>query len=158
MVGIYSFPLPVRYVGGFAVAALPDEIDLANVGIVGDALLALLDRGESSVVADMTGTRFCSAAGVRAVVRAQHRAQSLDARLEVVISHPAVRKVFGICGADRLVRIHPTLDAALARSGGDSDRPAGGGPEAARRYPVRPRTTIRPFIPAPAPSPSEEQR
>jgi len=155
---MYSFPLPVRYVDGCAVVALPDEIDLANADIVGDTLLALLDRGESCVVADMTGTCFCGVVGVRAVVRAHHRAQAVDARLEVVISHPAVRKVFGITGADKLVRIYPTLSEAPARSAEDSIGPAADRPGAGRRHSVRPPGPIRLFIPPPAPSPSEEQR
>jgi anti-sigma B factor antagonist len=155
---MYPFPLPVRYVDGCAVAALPDEIDLINADIVGDALLALLDRGESCVVADMTGTCFCGAVGVRAVVRAHYRAQVVDAQLKVVISHPTVRKVFGITGADRLVRIYPTLNEVLARSAEDSIRPAADRTEAGQRHSVRPPGPIRLFIPPPAPSPSEEQR
>jgi anti-sigma B factor antagonist len=164
---MYSFPLPVRYVDGWAVVALPEEIDLTNAGTVEDTLLALLDGGGAGVVADMTGTRFCGAAGVRAVLRAQHRAQSLDARLGVVISWPAVLKVFRITGTDRLVRICPTVNEALTRSAGDSGRPASGTPEATprravqpeatRRHPVRPPGPVRLIIPSPAPVPSEEQ-
>jgi len=154
---MYPFPLPVQFVDGCAIAALPEEIDLTNAGTVEDTLLALLDGGGSSVIADMTGTRFCGAAGVRAVVRGQHRAQSPDARLRMVISRPAVLKVFRITGTDKLVRIYPTLDEALARSAGDSGRPASGTPEAAQRHPVRPPGSIPVIIPSPAPAPSEEQ-
>ena len=62
-----SLPLPVHFLDGWAVAPQPSEIDMTNAGIVTDTLLALLNRGTPAVVADMTGTRFCDAAGMRAV-------------------------------------------------------------------------------------------
>lgn len=110
---MYSFPLPVRFYDRRAVVVLPGEIDLTNADAVSDTLLALLDQVPSGVIADMTGTWFCDAAGVRAIVRVQSRARSPHARLRVVIVHPAVRKVFTLTGADRLVRSYPALDQAL---------------------------------------------
>jgi anti-anti-sigma factor len=110
---VYFFPLPVQFLDGCAVAILPEEIDLANADEVSDTLLALLNRGASGVIADMSGTRFCDAAGVRAIARAHHRAQSLGAWLRVVIVHPAVRKVFRLTGVDGMVRVCPVLRQAL---------------------------------------------
>jgi anti-anti-sigma factor len=83
-----SIPLPVHFVAGCAVAAQPGDIDVTNVTMVSDTLLALLNRGMSGVVADMTATRFCDAAGARVVVRAHRRAQAVDVWFGVVIPHP----------------------------------------------------------------------
>jgi anti-anti-sigma regulatory factor len=74
-------PLPVHVRNGYAVAVQPAEIDVTNAGAVGDTLLALLNRGTPGVLADMTGTRFCDLAGMRAIMRAHRRAQVLDVRL-----------------------------------------------------------------------------
>jgi anti-anti-sigma factor len=71
------FLLPVQHLDGSAIAALPTEIDIVNAAAVSDALLALLDQGASGLVVDMTGTRFCDVAGVRAIVRAHRHAQSV---------------------------------------------------------------------------------
>lgn len=120
-----SFPLPVRFYDRRAVVILPDEIDLTNADAVGGTLLALLDQAPSGVIADMTGTWFCDAAGVRAIVRAQSRTRSPHGRLRVVMAHPAVRRVFTLTGADRLVRGYPTLDQALDQA---PSAPQRGGP------------------------------
>jgi anti-anti-sigma factor len=105
--------LPVRYLSGCAVVTLPAEIDLVNVPDVRDTLLAVLNRGAGGVVADMTGTVFCDAAGARALVRASGRAEALGTWLRVVITHPGPRKVLALTGADNLVPVFPDLAAAL---------------------------------------------
>jgi RNA polymerase sigma-B factor len=112
--GSHSWPLPVCFAGGCAIAVAPAEIDVTNASMLRDTLLALLNRGTPVVVVDMTGTRFCDAAGMHAVVRARRRADAVAARFEVVISHPAARRVFTVTGTDTLVRIHPSLGQALA--------------------------------------------
>ncbi len=83
---------------------LPGEIDAVNAAAVTDTLLAVLNRTGASVIADMTGTTFCGAAGIRAIVRAHIRARALGTELRVVITHPAIRRAFQLTGADGLVR------------------------------------------------------
>lgn len=98
---------------GWAVVVLPAEIDVNNAPAVSDTLLALLSQGAAGVVADMTGTRFCAAAGIHAVIDAHHHAQSLGAWVRIVISHRRVRRIFTLAGADHLVPLYPDLEAAL---------------------------------------------
>lgn len=107
------FPLPAEFLGSCAVVTLPAEIDLVNAPDVSDVLLAVLSNGTAGVVADASVTRFCDAAGVRAVVHAGARASSPGTWVRVVICHPGVRKVFALTGADQLVRVYPTLAAAI---------------------------------------------
>ena len=109
-----SLPLPVHFRNGYAVAVQPAEIDVTNASVVSDTLLALLNRGAPGVVADMTGTRFCDLAGMRAIVRAHRRAEAVDVRLGVVVPHPAARRVFTLTGMDELIRFLPSLEVALA--------------------------------------------
>jgi anti-anti-sigma factor len=115
-------PLPVRCVYGCAVITLPAEIDMANAPAVTDTLLALLGRGASGVVVDMSGTWFCAVAGIRAIVGACDEAQRRGTWIGVVIPHPHVRKIFTLLGADRLVPIYAALDGALARADGHAGR------------------------------------
>ena len=138
-----SFPLPVEFLDGGAVVTLPAEIDIANAPEVTDVLLAVLNSG-ARVIADASGTRFCDAAGVRAVVHASTRARSLGTWLRVVIGQPGMRRVFALTGADTVISVYPTLAAAAG---------AGEGAGMADGDPVRP---VRPGRKPTAASPSVE--
>jgi anti-sigma B factor antagonist len=98
---------------GYVVVKLPDEIDLLNVSEVSDMLLTVLNRGAAGVVADMSSTRFCDAAGCRALMRASRRAQLLETWVRAVIPSPSVRRVFRLIGADQLIPVCTTLNDAL---------------------------------------------
>lgn len=123
MIDVTPFPLPVQVMDGCAVVGLPGEIDLGNADAISSALLSTLDQGAVGVVADMTATRYCDAAGIRAVARASSRAEELGYWVRVVIPRLAVRRAFTLTGADSLVRIYATLDRALPRR---EDAPARG--------------------------------
>lgn len=101
---------------------MPEEIDAVNADMVTDTLLTVLNRTGTSVVADMTGTTFCDAAGIRAIIRAHIRARSLDTGLRVVLASPVVRRIFRLTRVDELVRIYPALGMALPKP----RRPTGG--------------------------------
>ncbi|HEY2264475.1 MAG TPA: STAS domain-containing protein [Streptosporangiaceae bacterium] len=118
------FLLPVQHLDGSAAAALPTEIDFVNAAAVSDALLALLDQGASGLVVDMTGTRFCDVAGVRAIVRAHCHAQSMGGWVRVVAPDHCVRRIFALTGAEDIVMLYPDLDAALLRPAARPGRPA----------------------------------
>lgn len=128
MVDVSSFSLPVRFMEGCAVVSLPCEVDYGNADMVRRVLQAVLNKGVAGVVADMTATRFCDAAGVRAVVRAHNRAEGLGCWVRVVISHSGVRKPFVLTGADSLVRIYASLNHALPRGRDAAGQPALPGP------------------------------
>jgi anti-anti-sigma factor len=102
--------LSVQYLDGFTIAVLPTEIDIANAAAVSDTLLALLDQGASGLVVDMTGTRFCDVAGVRAIVRAHCHARSVGGWVRVVAPDHRVRKIFAVTGAEDMVMPYPGLE------------------------------------------------
>jgi len=119
---VHNLPLPVRLHDGCAVVVMPEEIDAVNADMVTDTLLTVLNRTGASVIADMSRTTFCDAAGIRAIIRAHIRARSLDTGLRVVLTSPIVRRIFQLTRVDELVRIYPALGLALPRP----RRPAGG--------------------------------
>ena len=104
---------PVLWLGQAAVATLPVEIDIANAGQVREDLLTVLNRGPDLLIVDMTGTTFCDSAGVNALVRAYKRADACGARMRLVVSAPAVRRVLAVTGVDRLIGTCPSVAAAL---------------------------------------------
>lgn len=114
---------PVLWAGPQAVVTLPREIDISNAGLIGDTLLAVLNRGVSTLVADMTGTTFCACAGIGALARAQHRAAANQAGLRVATTSPTVLRVLSLTGADRLVPVFGTVADALAETHGGAPSP-----------------------------------
>jgi anti-sigma B factor antagonist len=119
-----SFLPPVQHLDASAFAALPTEIDIVDAAAVSDALLALLNQRASGLIVDMTGTRSCDVAGVRAIVRAHCHAQSVGGWVRVVVSERYVRRIFALTGAEDIVMLYPGLDAALLLPAGPPGRPA----------------------------------
>ena len=102
----------VRWAGPHAVVVLPAEIDAANAGTIGQELLSAISLGAAAVVIDMSGTTFCDSAGVQAIVAAYQHAATNGSQLRLVAT--AMLRILTLVGADQLVPIYPTLQAALA--------------------------------------------
>jgi anti-anti-sigma factor len=96
------------------VVTLPDEIDMANAGQVGEQLDSARASGAATVVADMTATRFCDSSGMQMLVRAHRKAAANNAELRVVIPSANVLRALAIMRVDTVPRIFPSLEDALA--------------------------------------------
>jgi anti-anti-sigma regulatory factor len=104
---------PVQWAGPQAVVTLPERIGAANAGQIRETLLSAIQRGATTVIADMTTTIWCDLAGTDAVVRACQRAVISGADLRLVIARSS-RRMLGLGGLDGAVSIYPSLEAALA--------------------------------------------
>jgi len=113
---------PVEWVGGQAVVALPEHIGISNAGQVREELLSLINRGATTLIADMTATLSCDQAGAEAVIRAWTRAAASGTKLRLVVTAPVVARVLRLVGLDRTVSVYPSLEAAVA-----ARRPAAAG-------------------------------
>ena len=105
---------PVRWASRRAVVALPEHIGISNAGQVLDQLLSVINRGATSLVADMTATVSCDYAGADAVARAYRRAVSSGTQLLLAVTAPVVLRALSLSGLHRLVSVYPSLQAALA--------------------------------------------
>lgn len=94
--------------------ALPDEIDVTNADRVLADLEAAFHPSATVVIADATRTTFCDSAGARTLLLATDLAAKRHAELRLVVPVGAVHRALKILGFDRLLRIYPTLVAALA--------------------------------------------
>jgi anti-anti-sigma factor len=110
----------VVWVGRVAVVKIAAEVDVSNAGQAGQDLAAAVAQDASLVIADMTATTFCDSAGVTALVRAVRTANASGAGLRVATSAPAVIRVLGITGVDRLIEIYPSVAAAMADPGNET--------------------------------------
>ena len=117
---------PVLWIGQVAVVTLPEEIDVTIADSVREELLAILDRGATLLIADLSKTEFCDSAGVSALVQAYRRASTSGSPMRLVIGTPSVQRVLSITGVDRLVDIFPSVAASLAGAPGPAGqvRPA----------------------------------
>lgn len=109
--------LPVRRIGTVVIAAMPEEIDLANVAALAERLAAVVLEGPTALVVDMSATRYCDSAGVATLVRTSKAAAAAGVQVRVAASRPVLR-IMRLLGADQVIDTHPSLAAAL---GGESD-------------------------------------
>ena len=130
----------VQWTGRQGVIALPEHIDVSNVGPIREKLLWAINRGAKALIADLTATISCDLAGADALVRAHQRAILSGTELRIVVTAPIVRRMLGLNGLDRLVPIYPSLEAATA-----ARAPAAVIPVAAAR-PEGPAAAITPAV------------
>src|SRR5215468_6833412 len=93
--------------GGQAVVALPEHIDVSNASQIREELLWLINRGAAALIADMTATLSCDYSGADALMRAYQRALASGTHLRLVVTAPIVRRVLVINGLDRLIPVYP---------------------------------------------------
>lgn len=104
--------------GQVAIATLPTEIDVTVADDVREHLLSAVNQGATALIADMSKTTFCDSAGVSALVRTFRRANESGTKFRLVVTSPAVFRVLGITGVDRLIDTYPTVAEALGSSKG----------------------------------------
>ena len=105
---------PVEWAGGQAVVTLPEHIGISNAGQVRDELLSVINRGATTLIADLTATVSCDQSGAEAVFRAWQRAAANGTELRLVITAQIVARMVRLVGLDRTVSVYPSLDAATA--------------------------------------------
>jgi anti-anti-sigma factor len=101
---MHEFPedlYPVKWAGGQAVVALPEHIGISNAGQVREQLLSVINRGATTLIADMTATVSCDHAGAEALIRARQRAAASGTDLRLVITAQIVARVLSLVGLDR---------------------------------------------------------
>jgi anti-anti-sigma factor len=105
---------PVEWAGGQAVVTLPEHIGVSNAGQVRDELLSVINRGATTLIADLTTTVSCDQSGAEAVFRAWQRAAASGTELRLVVSAQIVTRMLRLVGLNRTVSVYPSLDAATA--------------------------------------------
>src|SRR5947208_2627604 len=96
------------------IIALPTEIDMANADRAGQLLGSAFAPGVTTVIADMTATRFCDSSGISMLVRAHKQATANGTRLRLVVPATAVLRSLALASIDHLLPIYPSLSTALA--------------------------------------------
>ena len=83
---VFNDSCPVQWTGKQAVETLPEHIDASNADQIREELLAHINRGAVTVIADVTATHSCDRAGADAVARACKRTAVSGIQLRLVVT------------------------------------------------------------------------
>ena len=104
---------PVEVIEGVPVVTAAEEVDLANAGLLHEALGEAAGRGHVLVVVDMSRTRFCDSAGLNALVAAARRARAEGGEVRLVVTGESVLRLVKLTGVDRVLAVYASLEEAL---------------------------------------------
>jgi stage II sporulation protein AA (anti-sigma F factor antagonist) len=99
---------------GVPVVTAPAEIDISNAEQLCTVLRHAAAGGPTTVVVDMTCTRFCDSTGLMALVRAHRRARADGGEVRLVV--PAGGTVARLCAitcVDQVIPLFGDLEEAL---------------------------------------------
>jgi len=99
----------LEMINGVPVVAAPEEIDVTTAEQLRSVLLEAASHGHTTIVVDMTCTRFCDSCGLSVLVRAHKRACGEGGELRLVI--PPGGTVFRIFTLTSLYRLIPRFDS-----------------------------------------------
>jgi anti-anti-sigma factor len=118
-----------RTQGGYTIAALAGELDVACAGTLREQFLGLL-RSHSRLVIDLSGVSYCDASGLAVLVGTGRRAELLGGVVRLAAPRPAVDSALRAMGLHRRFDIFSSVSAAI------SPKPAAGGAAGAAGMPV----------------------
>lgn len=100
---VLSLSIEVHRLGRSGVQLrMSGELDLSNAEELSRAVAGIGPESGGRVVLDVSGLRFCDAAGVAALLRAQQSVHGAGGHLEVRGASGEPRRVLGITGMDRV--------------------------------------------------------
>jgi len=103
-----------KQVDGVIVLSLNGSIDAITAPEITEFIQAQIAKGNTKLVADLSGVDYTSSAGLRVLLGAikDTRAQSGDLRLAGI--QPDVQKVLNLSGFTNILKIFDNTDAAVA--------------------------------------------
>lgn len=103
-----------KQVDGVTVLSLTGSIDAMNAPKITDFIQGQVAKGNTKLVADLSGVDYTSSAGLRVLLGAikDTRAQGGDIRLTGI--QPDVQKVLNLSGFTNILKIFDDLGAAVA--------------------------------------------
>ncbi len=107
-------PLDLESIDHVPIAHVKEDIDAANATTIQQQLADALGPDASSLVIDLSGTRYVDSAGIDMLLRLSDRLDHRRAKLILVIPDASqLKRLASIVGLPDAMAIHPTLPAAL---------------------------------------------
>ncbi len=105
--------LSSRTEGGYIIATLAGDLDIAAAPMLRDKLLVMLDPAASRLIIDLSATRYADASGLAVLISTGRRARLLGGFLRLAAPSPQVTDVLSITGLSRHLATFPTVHAAI---------------------------------------------
>jgi len=99
--------------GGYVIAALRGELDIASAPSLREQLLSLLRPAASRLIIDLSAVGYADASGVAVLVGSGRRAGLLGGWLRLAAPSPEVATVLSATGIGPHLDIFPTVQAAI---------------------------------------------
>jgi anti-sigma B factor antagonist len=96
------------------VLRLRGEVDLFTAPRLRAALAELVESGRWDLIVDMEDVEYFGTAGLAALAGALANLRRHGGSLKVACPHPQVLKLFQLTDMNKVFRIYPSVDAALA--------------------------------------------
>lgn len=117
--------LKLERVDGVPVARIQADIDAANATVTGRQLEEALGPDASSLIIDLSETRYVDSAGIDMLFRLGDRLDHRRAKLMLVIPDSSqLTRLVSIVGLPDVIAVHPTLAAALQDAAGSAPAPS----------------------------------
>ncbi len=117
--------LSTRSVAGRKVLDVGGEIDVYTAPQLRERLVAMVQSGARQVVVDLGRVEFLDSTGLGVLVGALKRLNSVGGELALVCAQERLLKIFRITGLDRVFKLHPTVEEAVADMAEAESGPAG---------------------------------
>ncbi|MFD0273170.1 STAS domain-containing protein [Kitasatospora sp. NPDC127111] len=111
--GLGRLLISAHRIGDVRVVAVAGELDHDTADGLRSALAAPAGGGTGRILVDLSELRFCDSTGLNLLLRARLDAEAAGLRLELAGPRSAVARLFEVTGADTVLRIHPSVEAAL---------------------------------------------
>ena len=98
--------------GGYVIAELSEELDIASAPALREQLLDLLCAA-SHLILDLSAVEHADASGLAVLVGSGRRARLLGGSLRLAAPSPEAARVLSATGMDRHLNIYPTVRAAI---------------------------------------------
>jgi len=102
---------------GVSVVRLQGEADLHTAPILRESLNEAIDSTLTTLVVDLTGVTFIDSMMLGVLLSATKRARLQGAELRIVVDDPHVRRIFELTLLDRVMKLYPSVELALAGAG-----------------------------------------
>jgi|SRR5580693_6659408 anti-anti-sigma factor len=107
-------PLDIERIDGVPIAHVHEDLDVANATSTQQKLADALGPDASSLVIDLSDTRYLDSAGIDMLLRLGDRLDYRRAKLILVIPESSqLKRLATIVGLPDAIAIHPSLSGAL---------------------------------------------
>ena len=111
-------------IGNVTVAQLTGEIDTLDTEGLGDSLSVIVDAKPERLVLDFAGVTYIASMGLSLLLKLAQDVRKARGKLVIAAATPPVKTVLDTVHLGAAIPIESTVEAALARLGGNAAVPA----------------------------------